>query len=168
MAHYIQTNLSAISRLAEEREEENQNFRSYLKLNDGNEVDERVQRLNNQISPQIDCTACGNCCKSFMISVEPEELEPLAAYLGKSVAEVNDKYVEQGSAGICIINTIPCHFLSENKCTVYENRFHTCREFPHLHKDGFNQRLFSVMQHYAICPIVFNVVEALKEEMDFR
>ncbi len=165
---HLETNLTIIAQLAEEREDENWDFRSYLKGEDSSVIDEKVQRLNKEIAAQIDCTTCGNCCKTFMISVEPDELMPLAHHLGQTEMVVKEKYVEQSSEGDYIINAIPCHFLSDNKCTVYENRFSTCREFPHLHKDGFTSRLFSVVQHYAICPIVFNVYEALKMETGFH
>ena len=164
---YLETNLAVIARLAEEREEENWEFRSFLKGEDSSIIDEQVQRLNKEIAAHIDCTACGNCCKTFMISVEPQELKPLATYLGQTELAVKKQYVEQSSEGDYIINAIPCHFLNDNKCTVYENRFNTCREFPHLHKDGFTSRLFSIVQHYSICPIVFNVYEALKKETGF-
>jgi hypothetical protein len=50
---------------------------------------------------------------------------------------------------------------------VYENRFSSCREFPHLHKPGFNTRLFETFMHYNICPIVFHVVEKLKQALAF-
>ena len=164
---YLETNLAVIARLAEEREEENWEFRSFLKGEDSSIIDEQVQRLNKEIAAHIDCTACGNCCKTFMISVEPEELKPLATHLGLTELAIKEQYVEQSSEGDYIINAIPCHFLNDNKCTVYENRFNTCREFPHLHKYGFTSRLFSIVQHYAICPIVFNVYEALKKETGF-
>jgi len=166
--NYLETNLATIAQVAQEREDENWRFRSYLKGKDGEKIDARVHRLNSEISAKIDCTTCGNCCKTFMISVEPEELEPLAAHLLKPLAEVKENYIEQSSEGDFIVNKIPCHFLSENKCTVYDLRFSTCRDFPHLHKDGFTQRLLSVIQNYQICPIVFNVYEALKKEMDFK
>jgi hypothetical protein len=67
-----------------------------------------------------------------------------------------------------IMNSIPCGFLSENKCTVYEKRFDECREFPHLHKDNFKGRLFGTLIHYAMCPIIFNVVEELKKATGFK
>ena len=168
MINKIETNLKTIALLAEEREDENWRFRSYLKGKDGDEVDARVHRLNTEISAKIDCTTCGNCCKTFMISIEPDELEPLAAHLNQPVKEVQEKYIEQSTEGNFIINKIPCHFLSDNTCTIYHHRFNTCKEFPHLHKEGFTQRLMSVIQNYDICPIVFNVYEALKKEMNFR
>ena len=66
-----------------------------------------------------------------------------------------------------IINTIPCHFLKGTSCSIYEHRFTECREFPHLNKPHFRGRLFGTMQYYEICPIIFNVVEQLKEALDY-
>jgi hypothetical protein len=63
---------------------------------------------------------------------------------------------------------IPCSFLKDNKCTLYECRQSDCRSFPHLHKKGFTTRLIDILQNYSICPIVFNVYEQLKIEMRFR
>lgn len=103
-----------------------------------------------------------------MINVTPTEAEALAIKLNTPLAELKDKYLEESTQGNLLINTIPCHFLKETKCTIYENRFSDCREFPHLHKDKFTSRLFSTLMHYSICPIIFNVVEELKVELNFK
>ncbi|MFY7838983.1 MAG: YkgJ family cysteine cluster protein [Lacibacter sp.] len=67
-----------------------------------------------------------------------------------------------------ILNKIPCHFLADNKCSIYEVRFAGCREFPALHLPQFNRRLFTVMMHYDRCPIIFNVMEELKSTTHFN
>lgn len=102
-----------------------------------------------------------------MINVEKEEIIPVAGKLALTKEEFTEKYIETGFSGKMIMNTIPCAFLEENKCNVYEERFNECREFPHLHKPNFNKRLFATLIHYSICPIIFNVVEALKIETGF-
>ncbi|MFK5088425.1 YkgJ family cysteine cluster protein, partial [Klebsiella pneumoniae] len=71
------------------------------------------------------------------------------------------------STHLMVINKVPCHFLSDNQCTVYEHRFAGCREFPALHLPKFFKRLFTVFMHYERCPIIFNVVEALKQKTKF-
>ena len=81
---------------------------------------------------------------------------------------MKEKFIEESQGGQLIINTIPCHFLADNKCTIYENRFTECRDFPHLHKDGFTARYFNTIMYYHMCPIIFNVVEVLKEELGFK
>jgi Fe-S-cluster containining protein len=66
-----------------------------------------------------------------------------------------------------IMNAIPCRFLEELSCTIYTVRFAGCREFPALHLPGFTARYFTTRMHYGRCPIIFNVLEALKKELSF-
>jgi Fe-S-cluster containining protein len=81
--------------------------------------------------------------------------------------DVKEKYIEESQQGNCFINTIPCHFLADNKCTIYENRFTECRDFPHLHKPGFKARLAGTLMHYGRCPIIYNVIEEMKVKTGF-
>ncbi len=166
--HPIQTNLAVIATLAEEREDENYEFRVFLKNSDEDKVDKIVKQLNDEITPKIDCTQCGNCCKSLMISITPPERSFFASHFSLSHQEANEKYLTQSADGDTIMNTMPCIFLADNKCTVYEQRFTDCREFPHLHKPGFTSRLFGMVMYYGKCPIVFNVMEAMKTRVGFR
>jgi Fe-S-cluster containining protein len=127
-----------------------------------------VHRLNETVTEQIDCTQCGACCKMLMINVEPAEAESVSAHLGISTTEFKEKYIEESLQGQMIMSSIPCHFLKDKTCTVYPNRFSECREFPHLDRKNFKDRLFGTLIHYAICPIIFNVVEELKIETGFK
>ena len=147
--------------------EQNDAFRSYLQKMDGNELDEKVHALNNIITPQIDCTVCGACCKQLMINVTEEEKIRVATHLNITPADFQQKYLEESMQGKLIMGSIPCHFLADSKCTVYENRFTECRAFPHLHETNFKGRLFGTLIHYAMCPIIYNVVEELKKEVGF-
>ena len=147
--------------------EENDAFRSYLQKLDGNGLDEKVHALNNIITPQIDCTVCGACCKQLMINVTEDEKIRVATHLNITSADFQEKYLEESMQGKLIMGSIPCHFLAYSKCTVYENRFTECRAFPHLHETNFKGRLFGTLIHYAMCPIIYNVVEELKKEVGF-
>lgn len=166
MSHLV-TDLDEIKNLAAERETENDAFRVFLKNSDGKAIDTIVHQLNDNITPKIDCTACGNCCKSLMINVTKPEAENLAAHLQTTLQELKEKYIEESSEGQMVVNKIPCHFLSGTKCSIYEHRFEGCREFPHLDRDNFTSRLFGTMMYYGVCPIIFNVVEALKMQLRF-
>lgn len=156
-----------IQQAADEKEEENIRFASFLKQQNEEQVDEKVHQLNAIVEKEIDCTTCGNCCKTLMINVTDEEATRAAARLELNREDFDKKYLEKGSHGMMLINSIPCHFLQENKCTIYEDRFEGCREFPALHLPSFTKRLFTVMMHYSRCPIIFNVVEQLKSETGF-
>jgi Fe-S-cluster containining protein len=165
--NHLITNLSEINSLAMERQRENEQFRSFLKNQDSLDIDKKVHALNEKISAAINCTDCGNCCRSFMINVTAEEMQKVATSTRADIEDFKKKYIEESPGGIMVMNTIPCAFLSENKCTIYENRFNECHEFPHLDKPHVTNRLFGLLQYYAVSPIIFNVIEALKAETHF-
>jgi uncharacterized protein len=159
--------LETIQQLAAERENENDAFRSFLKQQDGAMIDKKVFRLNESVSAGVDCTTCGNCCKSLMINVTEKEAQNLSAPLQLTLEEIKEKYLEVSPGGKMVISRIPCHFLSGTKCSIYQHRFEGCREFPHLDRPNFTSRLFGTLMYYGTCPIIFNVIESLKEELDF-
>lgn len=162
----IETNLEKIARFAEHNLSQNDIFCNTLRNIDNNQLDALVFELNNKIAPQISCTNCGNCCKSLMVNINNEEANNAAEHLKISRTEFDEKYIAKGESGAMIINSIPCHFLSDNKCTIYEKRFEGCKEFPALDLPNFNKRLFTVFMHYDRCPIIFNVIEALKTQIE--
>ena len=163
----IQTNLEAISSIAQKKQLENDDFILFLRSQSSSHVDQLVTLLNDEITPKIDCTKCGQCCQSLMIQVEADEIENLSQKMGITSEKFEESFVEKGSVQM-LLNTIPCHFLQDNKCSIYENRFSSCREFPALHLPGFTARLFTIFMHYHRCPIIFNVVETLKERLNYQ
>ncbi len=162
------TDLAILQSLAKEKEPENDRFKEFIKESNGDEVDELVKELDAIVSPKISCTDCGNCCKSLMVCLNENEADALSIHLQQSRKDFDEKYLEKGSNGMMIMNQMPCHFLSDNKCTIYEYRFEGCKEFPALHLPNFKRRLFTTFMHYDRCPIIFNVVEQMKERMDFE
>ncbi len=157
-----------IANQADEKLDENDAFRSYLQKLESHELDKKVHAINEIITPKIDCTTCGACCRHLMINVTPEEKIKVANHLQITPEEFKNKYLEESMQGKLIMGSIPCHFLADSKCTVYENRFTECRAFPHLHEPNFKGRLFGTLIHYAMCPIIYNVVEELKVEVGFK
>ncbi|MBH2005639.1 MAG: YkgJ family cysteine cluster protein [Sphingobacteriia bacterium] len=163
-----QTDLNFIRDFALLNETTNDRFKDFLREKDDQELDTLVQELDALVSPAISCTDCGNCCKSLMVCLNETEATALAGHLHQTREEFDARYLEKGSNGMMIMNQMPCPFLSEDKCTVYEYRFEGCREFPALHLPHFKRRLFTTFMHYDRCPIIFNVVEQIKERMDFE
>ncbi|GAO43903.1 YkgJ family cysteine cluster protein [Flavihumibacter petaseus] len=161
------TDLTEIAQLAESRYSENLAFRHFMAQQDAAATDELVFPLQEAVTKAVDCCACGNCCRSMMVDVTEEEANSLAEALNEPLAVVKSKYIEESLSGRLLVSSMPCHFLEGNLCRIYDNRFSTCRSFPHLDQPGFNARLFFILQHYGRCPIVFNVVEALKACTNF-
>jgi Fe-S-cluster containining protein len=162
-----QTNLQFIAAAAIDKEEENDHFLLSVRAYDNAVLEAMVHEMNNTVSAGIDCTACGNCCKTLVINVTQEEVGKLAEHMHMSEVETRENYIEESLAGNCFINTMPCHFLADDKCTIYEARFTECRDFPHLHKPGFKARLAGTLMHYGRCPIIYNVVEEMKVKTGF-
>ncbi|BAV04803.1 hypothetical protein SAMN05421788_11878 [Filimonas lacunae] len=160
--------LNVIEQAGTEKEAENYQFRQFLYQQNSADIDVIVHELDAAITPQVDCTACGNCCQSLMINVTPVENERLASHLQMPVAEFTQQYIETSLQGDMIVNTIPCHFLQNKCCTVYEYRFQECRTFPGLHLPDFTGRLFSTFMHYGRCPIIYNVTEQLKQRLQWQ
>jgi Fe-S-cluster containining protein len=78
------------------------------------------------------------------------------------------EFIEKNEDGDMHFKSLPCPFLLDKKCSVYDSRPDDCKSYPHLHKKDFLSRLFGVIDNYSNCPIVFNVFEDLKFKFHFR
>ena len=168
----IVTDLQKIARLAKARNEENLNFRTYLKNLDMDieEIDKIVHKINNEVSSLIDCTKCSNCCREIRPVLDDEDIVKFAEGLNIEVSKFIEKYIvedeeEDEEGNRYNFNGLPCPFLKEGICVNYQNRPKDCESYPHLDKDEFVFRLWNVIDQYEICPIVFNVYEILKKEL---
>ncbi len=165
----IVTDITEIKRKAVIKAGENNRFNIFLKSIANNIIDEKVIQLNSIVSEQIDCMLCANCCKTLHPAVTPAEAKILASEKKlESNVFANSFLVVDEIENINHFKKSPCIFLDDKRCTCYEKRPASCADYPHLTKPNFKYRLRSVMENYAMCPIVFNVVEMLKNELNFR
>jgi hypothetical protein len=165
----LELDINKIAAMAVRKEDQNYRFRSFLKSQDDVKVDKMVQRLHARIASRIDCTLCGNCCKKLSPRVTDNEIQHLAGKENLSTADFESRFIEYDQlADGKFLKDIPCRYLREKKCTVYADRPENCQSYPHLQKPDFTSRTLGVIANYAICPIVYNVYETLKQEMGFR
>ncbi|UCH94116.1 MAG: YkgJ family cysteine cluster protein [Candidatus Aminicenantes bacterium] len=166
----IETNIKKIKKYCQEKKEKNWEFRRFLKTcNLGSkEIDAIVHQVYREVSSQIDCKACANCCKKASFLIEEKDIIRLARGLNLSLVEFKEKYIldckERNGDGYTF-NQLPCPFLEDNRCKVYRFRPGNCRSFPYLHKKDFVFKIINVIDNCSICPIVFNVYERLKKEI---
>jgi len=157
-----------VERLAEDREDENWDFRGWIKRDygfDDHQLMSVVRELTDKITPQIDCTQCANCCRRTRTALDDKDIERLAEVLGITVPTFQETYLEfEEDRGGRWILPAPCPLLDGNLCRVYDARPDSCREYPHLHND-FRSASISRINNTFICPIVYNVVEELKSEL---
>ena len=167
----IELNLDTIKKNAFINEDENWRFRSYLKGKDSDRIDEMVHDIYDYVIKHVDCSECANCCIVLDTSFEEEEFDHLCQSKDINREEfVRDhtRPKELGDEDKIYLKDKPCMFLKDKKCTIYELRPEECQSYPHIHKDGFIFRLWGVVDNYAVCPIVYNVYEMLKQRFHYR
>ena len=77
------------------REIENVEFRSYLKFHSlsSEEIDDIVLRILAEVTPQIDCTKCGNCCEKIWPTLDEEDIITFEEGLGMPVQPFNTQFL---------------------------------------------------------------------------
>lgn len=165
-----ETNLIIIKEAAKNREVENLHFRKFLKQFSVAKTDDKIHSITKTVAEAIDCTSCGNCCKKLMTSPEEAAIPALSTQMQCTTSEVFiQQYLQfDPKKQAYFFRNSPCPLLKENRCTAYEIRPQACHDYPNLMKDNLIYRLPSIMEHYGICPIVYNTIEVLKRETGFK
>ena len=127
-----------------------------------------ADEAHQEFFSKIDCTNCANCCKTLSPQVTNTDIEPIASFLQISEAEFIEKYLKIGDENKYEMNALPCPFLEENKCTIYDIRQGVCREYPHTNKERFNHRRYTHIGNTEICPAVYHILETMKNRFGWR
>ncbi|MFO7657935.1 MAG: YkgJ family cysteine cluster protein [Bacteroidales bacterium] len=166
---HLELDIEKIALIAEQKEEENLDFRLYLKGQDFKKVDKIVHRLDKEITSQIDCQKCGNCCKTLRPCLTESEIEKLSQIENYTPVDFVSRFVEIDTfEDIKYLKDTLCRFLKDKICTIYADRPEDCRSYPHTHKTYFISRTLGMIDNYGICPIVFNLFERLKLELGYK
>jgi hypothetical protein len=161
----IELNLEIIARISKRNEDENIRFRTFLKSADYKKIDKIVHRIYLEVIEHIDCTECANCCVKLGIVVTNKEIKRLSEIGNLSQEDYESKFIDNSEfMGEKILKVKPCMYLENKKCTIYEDRPIGCKDYPHVHKNEFNFRTLSMIDNCGSCPIVFNVLERLKDK----
>ncbi len=135
-------------------------------------ADRRIRRLAEEIEGEFDCSSCANCCKVATARITERDVAKLSKYLRVTPAVfLRDYAVQTEDEGLVLRrNEGGCVFLDGNFCTVYDARPHTCQDFPHtVRGDGsFVSRMWDFTDRAVYCPIVYNTLEAVKDEIKFQ
>ncbi len=128
----LQTDPKVVAKLAEEREEANWRFRSFLKgvELEFEELDAIVHSHSQDVASQIDCCACGNCCREILPTLDEDDVSGLAMGLGTTAEEIVTQYLTRNEDGDLTFNRRHCPLISGNLRKVYEHRPDTCQIVP--------------------------------------
>ena len=166
------TDLDFIAEQARDKADNYDAFRYYIELDEREdaELDALVESLANPIIAQIDCTQCGNCCRSLDVYLTPEDAPQLAKGLNLSVDTVRARFIDHPHAEVedewGMLRERPCAFLKGNLCDVYAHRPESCRDYPAFTPD-FRWQAEYILGGVGLCPIIYNVMEALKHHLNW-
>jgi uncharacterized protein len=165
--------LIQIRELAKNKEDENWRFRQFLKTRcdlNPDRIDRRVFEITQRVWAGIDCTACANCCRQVHPSFSEEDVDRLARRFQTERQQFIETYLqptEDRGDNPWKTRTLPCPFLKENRCSIYEDRPADCRGYPYLYEPEFVSRTMGMIDRTFTCPIVYEVVEDLKKSLGF-
>ncbi len=160
---------AALKGLAEERRSDHLRLRRQLKDGIVSEAraDALFHRLYEEVRGTIDCTACANCCVAQFPTLNPRDVRRLAKALGMTAPDFARSYLradEEEPNGLVFAQR-PCPFLTAKRCSQYDARPDACRGYPHLHHKDMVGRLWAVVDNAEVCPIVYEVLERLREAL---
>ncbi len=126
-----------------------------------------MKGLHEEEFKRTDCLDCANCCKT----TGPLFTDADIVRIAKSFKVKPQKFVEQflriDEDKDYVLKQLPCAFLGEdNYCTIYDIRPKACREYPHTDRKKFHQISDLTLKNLAICPAAYNIVEALKKQVE--
>lgn len=168
----IITDLDTIQQLAQERRDEFEVMRYQLELDDDisdAQIDSLVDSVAKPIVQAIDCTECANCCHSLDVYLTSQDAEQLAHGIDIPLDQILDTHIDQTSAKLVHewgkFKQKPCAFLKGKLCSVYADRPETCRTYPVFTPD-FRWTLEDIIEGAEICPIIYNVLSEMVEQVD--
>ena len=153
---------------AAKRKDENLRFRTYLKIHaDPDELDRQFLALHKELFTGYDCCRCGNCCRIYSTTLTEEEIVNISIYLGLTRQKFPEDHLIRGMDGLEL--PAPCRFLNaDGKCRLQDCKPEECKGFPYTDRPHRLESLYSVLSAAEICPVVFEILERLKELYHFK
>lgn len=162
--------LAQLPQLAAAKAEENKAFQMFVSLEvplSDRQLNAVVQDTTAQVWQDIDCQSCANCCRARYPTFTRAEVQRIATHLGTTLEVLRQThFTSDAETGKYTLKALPCPFLDGNRCSIYAVRPAVCADYPHLHKN-FRARLWQNLDNTDTCPIVYQVIERLKETFNF-
>jgi len=126
-----------------------------------------VQKAEQKVWSQVNCTECANCCKTMTPTFNPEDIKRISKHLGMKPKEFVAQYLYQEEDTKDWMNKAqPCSFLKNNRCSIYEVRPLDCAEFPHFDKKPFDAYNDTFSNNLDKCPATLALVDHLMKKVE--
>ncbi len=152
------------------KREENLDFIEYLKnLSNDKSIESILNNAADKAFSGIKCIECGNCCRENIPLLDEQDVLRVSKHLGlKSDDFIIGHLHKYEKYNIYIMNEVPCPFLEGNECSIYDQRFHSCKAYPEIRSLEHIISKGNILINAAICPIIFNFYEFLKYDLNFK
>jgi uncharacterized protein len=155
----VETDPARVSKLAQAKASSHMKLRAYLKSHVAEaEIDALFSRLYLEVSREIDCTKCANCCLLQSPLLQVDDVERLSRRLALQPSELEKKLLRKDENGF-LFSRQPCPLLEGKLCSCYEDRPEDCRSYPYLDKPKRVFSLLGIVGNAEVCPIVYEVLE---------
>ena len=128
-----------------------------------------AHKADKEMWEEVDCLACGNCCKKMTPTYSKKDINRISSHLGMTYKEFYDKWLETDDNNDIINRLCPCQFLGKNnKCSIYAIRPTDCAEFPHSNRKDvmYQVREKTFENNLTYCPATLIFVEKLKAAVE--
>lgn len=156
--------LDSLQERAGKQEKINKSFFKNIKKNRYRELDDTVHYLHQEIFDEINCLECANCCKSLGPRITDRDIDKMSTVLRMKPHEFVSTYLRIDEDKDYVFKEMPCPFLmTDNYCSIYENRPKACREYPHTDRKKFFQIHSLTIKNASTCPAVHELLSRLRD-----
>ena len=166
------TDLEQIKQLANDHHDDFEVMRYMLEMDDDindEALDSLVDTVAAPIIAAIDCTKCGNCCRSLDVYLTEQDAQRISDGIHIPIDDIMTEHIDQESAAEVgewgKLRARPCAFLEDNLCSIYPHRPESCRTYPVFTPD-FRWTLADTIAGAGGCPIIYNVLVAMLDKVD--
>ena len=161
--------LKSLPEKAKQKHAENKKYLRKLKKRPPKNLDTVMQLLHEEEFSRTNCLECANCCKTTGPLFTDTDIVRIAKHLKVKPQKFIGDYLRVDEDGDYVLKQVPCPFLgTDNYCSIYQVRPKACREYPHTDRKKFYQINELTLKNVAICPAAYNIVEAMKREIELN
>ncbi|MDR2649183.1 MAG: YkgJ family cysteine cluster protein [Clostridiales bacterium] len=158
---------------AQQIAEQNYKFRAFLKsCTHDDKLDAQFLELHEGLFADYDCCKCNNCCKSYNIILDSGEVKRLSEFIGLAEGVFAAEYLidaDPEDEKPFKFKANPCAFLNDDgRCLIQNCKPEVCTGFPYTDQPHRLSRMYSVIEHAEVCPVVYEILERLKVMYRFR